>query len=56
MGSRRSCAYTETEIDFFFVVTGDGGQFLVSLTATNGAGSLTLDSKWAAFRVQLRGR
>jgi hypothetical protein len=55
-GARRSCAYTESEIDFFFIVTGDGSQFLVPLDATNGIGRLALDSKYAAFRVQLHGR
>lgn len=55
-GARKVCTYGENEVDFFFIVTGDGSQFLIPLKATNGAGSLVLDSKYAAFRVQLPGR
>lgn len=55
-GARKECTYSHGEIDFFFVVTGDGSQFLVPLAVTNGAQRLTLDSKYAAFRVQLHGR
>jgi PD-(D/E)XK endonuclease len=54
--ARKECAYSENQVDFFFIVTGDGSQFLVPLKVTNGAGNLVLDSKYAAFRVQLPGR
>ena len=52
-GARKDCVYRDTEIDYFFIVTGDGSQYIIPLKATNGIGHITLDSKYAAFRVQL---
>lgn len=51
-GARRQCVYREGEIDFFFIVTADGSQFLIPLSSTSGAGHLTLDSKYSAYKVQ----
>jgi hypothetical protein len=39
------------EIDFFVVVTADGDNYLLPLAVTKGAGSLTWDSKYAAFKL-----
>jgi hypothetical protein len=52
-GARKDCVYRDTESDYFFIVTGDGSQYIIPLKATNGIGHITLDSKYAAFRVQL---
>jgi hypothetical protein len=52
-GARKDCVYRDTEIDYFFIVAGDGSQYIIPLKATNGIGHITLDSKYAAFRVQL---
>jgi hypothetical protein len=54
-GARRECVYREGEIDFFFIVTADGSQFLIPWGVTSGIGQLTLDSKYGAYRVQLHG-
>jgi hypothetical protein len=50
-GSRIKCVYAPGEVDFFFVVTADGDNYLIPLESTNGVSSLTLDSKYAAFKV-----
>lgn len=50
-GARVSCAYASGEIDFFFIVTAFGDKYLVPLAVTSGAGTLTLDSKYAGFKV-----
>jgi hypothetical protein len=43
--------YRPDEVDFFFVVTGDGSKYLIPLSETSGATRLVLDVKYAAFRV-----
>jgi hypothetical protein len=48
---RRARRYSPGEIDFFFIVTGDGAKYLIPLEVSNGATTLTLDGKYAAFRV-----
>lgn len=45
-GARRQCVYKDGEIDFFFVVTLDGSQFLIPLGVTNGA-------RWARWGLYL---
>ena len=50
-GAREKCVYAPGEIDFFFIVTAAGDNYLVPLAVTRGAASLTLDSKYAAFKV-----
>lgn len=50
-GARRRRAYQPDEIDMFFVTTGDGGRYLIPLKATGGARSLSLDDKYAAYKV-----
>ena len=50
-GARSKCVYAPGEIDYFFIVTGAGDNYLVPLAVTKGAASLTLDSKYAAFKV-----
>jgi hypothetical protein len=50
-GARQKCTYLPDEIDYFFVVTGDGDKYLIPLSETNEALSLTLDSKYAVYRV-----
>jgi hypothetical protein len=52
-GARKDRTYKDTEIDYFFIVTGDGSHYIIPLKATNGIGRITLDSKYGAFRVQL---
>jgi hypothetical protein len=49
-GARVRCSYAPGEIDYFFVVTPDD-YYLIPLTATKGLRSLTLDSKYGAFKV-----
>jgi hypothetical protein len=54
-GARVKSVYQPHEIDYFFIVTGDGGQYLIPLSVTNGSTTLTLDSKYAAYKVGLPG-
>jgi hypothetical protein len=50
-GARRRQAYRTDEIDMFFIITGDASRYLVPLEATGGVAQLTLDDKYAAYRV-----
>lgn len=50
-GSRELLAYGSDEVDFFFILTGAGVKYLIPLGVTNGYGSLTLDAKYAAYRL-----
>ena len=50
-GARVKCLYASGEIDYFFVVTPVGDYYLIPLSATTGLASLTLDSKYGAFKV-----
>lgn len=50
-GARTRCVYAPGEIDFFFIVTAGGDNYLMPLAVTRGATTLTLDSKYAAFKV-----
>jgi PD-(D/E)XK endonuclease len=50
-GARARCVYAPGEIDFFFIVTAAGDNYLIPLAVTKGAAALTLDSKYAAFKV-----
>jgi hypothetical protein len=50
-GARTKCAYAPGEIDFFFIVTAVGDNYLMPLAVTRGATTLTLDSKYAVFKV-----
>jgi hypothetical protein len=51
-GARIKRTYREDEVDYFFILTGDGSVYLIPLAVTGGARSLVLDSKYAAYRVQ----
>jgi hypothetical protein len=44
--------YSYGEVDYFFVVTADGGRYLIPLDAVKGIQSLTLGDKYASFRVK----
>jgi hypothetical protein len=44
--------YRPDEVDLFFVVTSSGEKYLIPIGATNGATSLTLDEKYAAYKVE----
>lgn len=50
-GARVKCAYATGEIDYFFIVTAANDYYLIPLDVTNDLASLTLDSKYAAFKV-----
>lgn len=50
-GRRGRTAYLPGEIDLFFVLTGDGSKFLIPVEATAGQTTLSLDRKYAAFKV-----
>jgi hypothetical protein len=50
-GARIRSAYQSGEVDLFFIVTGDASQYLIPLAATNGVMTLTLDTKYAAYKV-----
>jgi PD-(D/E)XK endonuclease len=50
-GTRRRRSYREDEIDLFFIVTGDGEKYLVPLKATGRATNLTLNDKYAAYKI-----
>lgn len=50
-GSRKNCLYHPDEVDFFFILTGDGRKYLIPLKVTNGYSSLTLDNKYSAYRL-----
>ncbi|MCW2930004.1 MAG: hypothetical protein JWM19_966 [Actinomycetia bacterium] len=50
-GSRQRRPYRDHEIDFFFIVTGGGDRYLIPLEATDGAAGLTLNDKYAAYKV-----
>ena len=51
-GPRVRRNYSDAEIDYFFIVASDGSKYLIPLNVVQGIGSLTLDSKYAAFRVE----
>lgn len=50
-GARSRRAYSPDEIDFFFIVTAAEGKYLIPLAETGTLGTLTLDSKYAAYKV-----
>lgn len=50
-GARVTCMYAPGEIDYFFVVTAARDYYLIPLAVTKGLASLSLDSKYAAFKV-----
>jgi hypothetical protein len=50
-GLRTRRVYGAHEVDFFFAVTDSGDKYLIPLSATNGAESLTLDTKYAAYKL-----
>jgi hypothetical protein len=50
-GSRRKRPYRPDEVDLFFILTGNGEKYLIPLDATSGSLSLTLDEKYAAYKV-----
>lgn len=50
-GKRGRTPYLPGEVDLFFVLTGDGSKFLIPIEATRGQLTLTLDRKYAAYKV-----
>jgi hypothetical protein len=50
-GARVRRVYSSGEVGFFFILTAEGDSYLVPLAITKGASSLTLDCKYAAFKV-----
>lgn len=50
-GARSRRAYRDDEIDMFFITTGDRSRYLIPLAATGGARTLSLDDKYAAYKV-----
>jgi hypothetical protein len=50
-GARSRRAYSPNEIDFFFIVTATEDKYLIPLAETGTLGALTLDSKYAAYKV-----
>jgi hypothetical protein len=51
-GRRGRTVYRPDEVDLFFVVTSSGEKYLIPIGATSGATSLTLDEKYAAYKVE----
>lgn len=51
-GQRGRRVYDEDDIDLLFIVTSSGDKYLVPIGITGGAASLTLDSKYAAYKVE----
>lgn len=43
--------YTSSEVDYFFIVCGDGSMYLVPISDTGGVTNLTLDVKYSQFKV-----
>lgn len=43
--------YNSDEVDYFFIVTGNGDKYLIPLEAANAAKTLTLDDKYALFKL-----
>jgi PD-(D/E)XK endonuclease len=50
-GLRHRRPYRLDEVDMFFILTGGGEKYLIPLSATGGSLSLTLDDKYAAYKV-----
>jgi hypothetical protein len=48
---RKRRSYRSDEVDLFFIVTGDGDKYLIPLGVTGGATNLTLNEKYAAYKV-----
>lgn len=51
-GRYRDVAYSEADIDLFFVLTGDGSQYLIPIGAVNGQKALVLDAKYSGYRIE----
>jgi hypothetical protein len=51
-GSRKRRPYRSDEVDFFFIVTGCADKYLIPFAATEGATALTLNDKYAAYKVE----
>lgn len=54
-GRRKHTVYSEKEVDFFFIVTGDHSCYLIPLSVTLGKKCLTLDSRFDEYLVSRRG-
>lgn len=50
-GARKRRPYRPDEVDLFFIVTGSGDHYLIPLAATGDAVNLTLDDKYASYKV-----
>jgi hypothetical protein len=51
-GKRRGRPYAAGEVDLFLIVTGDRSIFLIPIDLVSGQVALTLDRKYAAYKVQ----
>jgi hypothetical protein len=50
-GNRKRTAYTANEIDFLFIVTSNNDKYLIPIAVTNGNKTLTLDDKYAKYKI-----
>jgi len=50
-GKRKRVAYNANEIDFFFILTGDGSRYLIPIAAVEGKKNLVLDAKYSNCKV-----
>jgi hypothetical protein len=51
-GRRTRARYSPDDVDFFFIVTSSGDKYLVPIEVAGVAKSLTLDRKYAAYKVE----
>jgi len=52
MGRRTRTHYSSNDVDFFFIVTGSGDKYLVPIAVASGLTRLTLDRKYATYKVE----
>lgn len=43
--------YLDTDVDYFFIVCGDGRRYLIPLQVVSGSSQLVLDAKYANYCV-----
>jgi hypothetical protein len=51
-GKRRDVAYTTADADYFYILTSDGSRYIVPVSVTGGTLTLTLDIKYAQYKVR----
>jgi hypothetical protein len=50
-GKRRHIPYSPNDVDYFYILTGDRSRYIVPVVATRGTIRITLDVKFAKYRV-----